>query len=61
MAAKNIYFFMPNCTVCVIFRANEYKMAENALSHMLLKLIINDFLGHFMLHQEQDYMLSGAC
>ncbi len=51
---------MPNCTVCVIFRAKEYKMAENDLS-MLLKLIINDFLGHFMLHQEQDYMLSDAC
>jgi hypothetical protein len=24
--------FLPNCTVCVILRANEYKMAENALS-----------------------------
>ncbi len=33
--------FLPNLTDCVIFRANEHKMAENALSQMLLKLIID--------------------
>ncbi len=55
MAAKNIYFF---CQIALFkTRANEYKMAENALSFMLLNLIINDFLSHFRLHQEQDYML----
>jgi hypothetical protein len=34
------------------FCANKYKLAENALSHMLLKLIfdrVDDFLSHFTL------------
>jgi hypothetical protein len=36
----NIYAsFLPNLTDNVIFQANGYKMAENVLRHMLLKLL----------------------
>jgi hypothetical protein len=41
---KYIYLFLPNFTDCIIFHDNEYKMAERALSHMLLKLIIDRVL-----------------
>jgi hypothetical protein len=34
-------YFLPHLTDCVIFRANKNKVAENALRHMLLKLIID--------------------
>ncbi len=34
-------YFLPYLTSCVIFRANRYKVVENALPHMLLKLIID--------------------
>ncbi len=34
-------YFLPHLTDCVIFRANKYKVAENALRHMLLKLVID--------------------
>ncbi len=34
-------YFLPHLTDCVIFPANKYKVAENALRHMLLKLIID--------------------
>jgi hypothetical protein len=34
-------YFLPHLTFCVIFHANKYKVAENALRHMLLKLIID--------------------
>ena len=32
-------YFLPYLTDCVILRANNYKVAENALPHMLLKHI----------------------
>jgi hypothetical protein len=58
-----ILLLLPNFTDCEIFRANEHKMAENALSHMRLKLILTEctgFLCHFTLHKEQDDVLSGS-
>jgi hypothetical protein len=54
--------FMLSLTDYIIFRANGYKMAENALRHMLLNLLLlecNSFLSHFTLHYEQDYVLFG--
>jgi hypothetical protein len=33
-------YFLPYLTDCVILRANKYKVMENALTRMLLKLIV---------------------
>jgi hypothetical protein len=38
---KLIKYFLPYFTDCLIFRANKDKVTENALPHMLLKLIID--------------------